>query len=108
MYLERSRRSTGALILKLTYGYDVMEDQHEDPLVQIVQKAMQGFALASEPGAFFVDYISILKFIPKWMPGARFKRIAESMRRDLKILYNVPFDFVIKEMVSLVPRVLSL
>ncbi len=37
-------RTTGALILKLTFGYNVAEDQSGDPLVKIVEKAMKGFA----------------------------------------------------------------
>lgn len=77
-----------------------MEDQHEDPLVQIVEKAMQGFALASEPGSFFVDYFPALKHVPRWMPGASFKRIAEAMREDLERLYDVPFEFAMEEMVN--------
>ena len=93
-------RSTGAFILKLTYGYDVATDQHEDPLVQIVEKAMQGFAVASEPGSFIVDYFPLLKYLPWWMPGGAFKWIARSMRADLDRLYDVPFEFVTNQMVA--------
>ncbi|KAK7685071.1 hypothetical protein QCA50_011908 [Cerrena zonata] len=97
-FITHVRQSTGAFILKITYGYDVMEDQREDYLVQIVEKAMQGFALASEPGAFFVDYFPILKHVPSWIPGAGFRRVAQVMRGDLQRLYDVPFDFVTKQM----------
>lgn len=46
-------RSTGSTILKIAYGYNVTSD--DDPLVNIAEEAMQGFAKASEPGAFVVD-----------------------------------------------------
>jgi len=40
-----------------------------------------------------------VKYVPKWLPGASFKRIAASMRKELDTLYDVPFDFVKNEMV---------
>ncbi|EIM81916.1 cytochrome P450 [Stereum hirsutum FP-91666 SS1] len=90
------RQSTGALILLLTYGYRVNTDTG-DPLVKIVEDAMLGFARASEPDAFWVDRLSILKHIPEWMPGASFQRKARLMREDREKLYDVPFDFVISQ-----------
>ena len=83
----------------MIFGYNVAEDQSEDPLVKIVEKAMRGFARASEPGAFLVDSIPILKYVPSWIPGAGFRREAASMRRDLEELYDVPYEFVKHEMV---------
>ena len=53
-------RSTGALILLLTYGYRVQTDTG-DPLIKIVEDAMLGFAQASEPNAFWVDRWPIRK-----------------------------------------------
>lgn len=92
-------RITGALILKLAYGYTVSPTETSDPLVDIAETAMQGFAQASEPGAFLVDYIPWLKYVPVWMPGTSFKAVAKSMRGDLERLYDVPFGFVTGEMV---------
>ncbi|KAI0701989.1 cytochrome P450 [Cytidiella melzeri] len=97
-FMSHMRQSTGALILRLTFGYNVVEDQKEDPLVKIVEKAMQGFARASEPGAFLVDTIPLLKYVPSWVPGAGFQREAERMHRDLEELYDVPYGFVKREM----------
>lgn len=94
-------RSTGSLILRLAYGYEVSEDQSEDPLVRIAEEAMQGFARASEPGAFLVDIFPILKYLPEWAPGAGFKAVARSMRADLERLYDVPFGFVQDQIVRL-------
>ncbi|KAI0758843.1 hypothetical protein C8Q74DRAFT_1372754 [Fomes fomentarius] len=56
----------------LAYGYEVADDldQELDPLVKAVEVAMQGFAKASEPGAFWVDYFLILCYMPEWvLPG---------------------------------------
>ncbi|KAH8101934.1 cytochrome P450 [Cristinia sonorae] len=97
-YMTHVRQITGALILKLAYGYTVSATESSDPLVDIAETAMQGFSRASEPGAFLVDYISWVKYVPAWIPGAGFKKAAKSMREDLERLYDVPFGFVNEEM----------
>lgn len=75
---------------------------------------MDGFARASEPGAFWVDSfplcecfgpsiailplcsitVPLVKYVPAWFPGASFQRVARSMRQDLERLYDVPFNYV--------------
>ena len=73
-----THRSTGALILRLAYGYEVAQDQDQaqDRLVRVVEIAMQGFAKASEPGAFLVDNFPLLRCVPEWLlPGGGFKAV---------------------------------
>ncbi|KAI0341374.1 cytochrome P450 [Trametopsis cervina] len=93
-FITHVRQSTGALILRLAFGYEVSEDHKEDKLVKIAETAMQGFARASEPGTFLVDTIPVLKHVPSWFPGAGFQKEAARMRRDREELYDVPYDFV--------------
>ncbi|EIW51642.1 cytochrome P450 [Trametes versicolor FP-101664 SS1] len=92
-------RSTGALILRLAYGYEAALDQGQDPLVEVVEIAMQGFAKASEPGAFLVDNFPVLRYVPEWlMPRGGFKAVARRMRRELDEMYDLPFGFVKEQM----------
>ncbi|KAI0709967.1 hypothetical protein C8Q76DRAFT_798739 [Earliella scabrosa] len=62
---SRVPTSTGALILRLAYGYAVKDDQDQDTLVRVVEIAMQGSAKVSEPGAFLVDYFPALRYVPE-------------------------------------------
>ncbi|GJE93712.1 cytochrome P450 [Phanerochaete sordida] len=104
-FMTHVRQSTGALILYLTYGYEVSEDTDQDALVNIAEEAMQGFARASDPGAYMVDTLPWLKHIPEWFPGARFQQDAKVMRQSRERLYDVPYDFVQCEMAKgAVPR----
>lgn len=43
--------------------------------------------------------LCVVKLIPEWFPGGGFKRIAKQMREDLERLYNVPFGYVLSQMV---------
>ncbi|KZP12803.1 cytochrome P450 [Athelia psychrophila] len=95
-FFEHARQSTGSLLLRLAYGYSV--ETKDDPFVKIAEDAMLGFSQASEPGAFWVDSFPLLKYVPSWVPGAGFKKVAYRMRQDLERLYSVPYDFVKSEM----------
>ncbi|KAF7974983.1 hypothetical protein HWV62_10733 [Athelia sp. TMB] len=95
-HARHSHRSTASLLLKVAYGYTV--ESENDSFVKIAEDAMLGFSKASEPGAFWVDNFPSLKYVPSWIPGAGFKKVAHTMRMDLERLYNVPFDFVKSEM----------
>ncbi|EKM56447.1 uncharacterized protein PHACADRAFT_92801 [Phanerochaete carnosa HHB-10118-sp] len=97
-FMTHVRQSTGASILYLTYGYEVSDDVNEDPLVNIAEEAMQGFAHASDPGAYLVDTVPWLKYVPDWFPGATFKKDVKVMRRSRERLYDVPYDFVRRDM----------
>ncbi|KII91350.1 hypothetical protein PLICRDRAFT_173216 [Plicaturopsis crispa FD-325 SS-3] len=94
-YVECTKQSAGSLILRLTYGYKATT--RDDPLVAIADVAMDGFSKATEPG-WLVDSFPVLRHMPSWFPGAGFKRVARAMRADLDALYDVPFDFVQKQM----------
>ncbi|KAJ7931239.1 cytochrome P450 [Mycena leptocephala] len=93
---NHARDCTSSLILVLAYGYP---SNLGDPLglVKIAEDAMEGFSVASEPGRWWVDSFPALKYLPSWFPGASFQREALRMRADLDKLFNIPYQFVKKE-----------
>ncbi|PIL27798.1 cytochrome P450 [Ganoderma sinense ZZ0214-1] len=101
-FYRHPRESTGALILRLAYGYEVASSASADAgtgdaLVRTVEVAMHGFAKASEPGAFLVDNFPALRYVPEWilrLCGSNFKAVARQMRKELDEMYDLPFAFV--------------
>ncbi|KAF8911741.1 cytochrome P450 [Mucidula mucida] len=91
------RECTSSTILVMAYGYPADKG---DPLqlVKIAEDAMHGFAVASEPGRWWVDSFPLLKYIPAWFPGASFRQHAKAMREDLDRLCDIPFNFVLRMM----------
>lgn len=81
----------------MSHGYTVQEG--EDPMVNLVDRAVEEFSLSSAPGAFLVDVFPILKYIPAWFPGATFKKIAETWSKDLNDMADIPHQFVKDQMV---------
>ena len=64
---------------------------------------------AGIPGAFLVDLIPILKYVPAWFPGAGFKRKASHWSKVNADVVEKPFQFVAEQVVmSLSARYLHL
>ena len=90
-------RTAGTTIMKMTYGYKVQADL--DPIIELVDTAMQQFSLATAPGAFLVDVFPALRRMPSWFPGAMWKRVIPSWQKTLMDMVDIPYDFVTSRMV---------
>ncbi|KAI0069232.1 cytochrome P450 [Artomyces pyxidatus] len=93
---ESIRRTAGSIILMLAYGYTTMEK--DDPIERIADHAMSQFGELSRPGAYLVDVLPVLRYIPAWVPGAKFKRTADNCYKTLQDMANIPFRIAKKEL----------
>lgn len=91
------RRSAGTIILKLAYGYTAQEEA--DPMVILVEKAMETMTPATSPGVWLVDTLPFLRFLPTWFPGAGFKKIAAEMGKLVQDMADVPYEHLKKQLV---------
>ncbi|KAJ5281712.1 hypothetical protein N7478_007084 [Penicillium angulare] len=87
----------GAIILKIAYGYTI-EPHNDDPLVNLADKAMQGFSIAFSSTTWAVNFMPILKSLPTWFPGAGFLKLAQEFKTDAQALAEVPHEFVTQQM----------
>ncbi|KAG0699228.1 cytochrome P450 [Suillus ampliporus] len=92
------RRTAGAMILRICYGYEVKEV--DDPLVVHAERTLDLFARSSITGDFLVDFLPFLAKVPEWFPGAAFKRIARECRETLEEMASVPYKFVKDQMAA--------
>ena len=79
----------GSTILSMTYSINV--SPYNDPYIKIVEDAVEAIGEVMIPGAFLVDIIPILKYVPEWFPGAKFQRKAAMMRKHAAKMRNTTF-----------------
>ncbi|OOF95350.1 hypothetical protein ASPCADRAFT_207823 [Aspergillus carbonarius ITEM 5010] len=94
---DHIRKEAGAIILKLAYGYTV-EPHGQDPLVDLVNRAMGDFTESLLPGTWIVDFVPLLKHLPIWFPGATFLRTARAFREVARAWGSQPYEFVRQQM----------
>lgn len=83
--------------MKMTYGYEVQEGL--DPMIELVEMAVQQFSVSTAPGAFLVDVFPALRYVPSWFPGGKWKRIVSSWQKTLLDMVDIPYHFVTERMV---------
>ncbi|KAK6971828.1 cytochrome P450 [Favolaschia claudopus] len=86
--------SIDAIVMMIGLGYSIVED---DPFVRIAQQAQLAMVSAARPGAYLVDLFPVLKYIPEWLPGASFQKVAREGRELSKKLQTEPFAWAISQ-----------
>ncbi|KIJ22982.1 hypothetical protein M422DRAFT_196467, partial [Sphaerobolus stellatus SS14] len=84
--------NAGAIIMEIAYGMDLKDK--DDPYFSRAQQVVRAMDETALPGAFLVDLIPWLKYIPSWVPGAEFQKKATRWRQCVDDMYNIPFDEV--------------
>ncbi|KAJ6579520.1 cytochrome P450 [Mycena vulgaris] len=69
----------GTIIIRVAYGHYITGE--EDPFLTSPLTAMDNFSKSTAPGAWAVDFVPLLRYLPKWTPGASFLRTAASWRQ---------------------------
>ncbi|KAL1751148.1 cytochrome P450 [Schizophyllum commune] len=91
--LESELRHMAAfIVLGITYGLNIRTK--DDPHVLTAEAAMRSFSLTSNPGAYLVNSVPALKYVPEWVPGADFKRQAREWKAEARYMVDKPFEEV--------------
>ncbi|KAG7054432.1 O-methylsterigmatocystin oxidoreductase [Colletotrichum scovillei] len=90
---QHIKTEASAIILKITYGYSISHSG-TDPLVHLIERTMDVFALATVLLAWAVDILPILQHLPEGLPATSFKKQGREWRRLLQTTQDVPYLFV--------------
>jgi len=66
----------------------------------MAEEALSTISAAVVPGAFLVDFMPFLKYVPEWMPGAGFQKTAKKYLEIQGRFRNDPFNAIVKNIVS--------
>ncbi|KAL1725530.1 cytochrome P450 [Schizophyllum commune] len=90
------RLMTGRLIVSAAYGIDVRSK--EDPHIVEAELLMRRLMSSAAPGAYLVNSIPALRYVPEWMPGANFQAEAREWRDRAQEIVDRPFNVVKQSM----------
>ncbi|KZW01755.1 cytochrome P450 [Exidia glandulosa HHB12029] len=99
-FYQHVRRWAAASILPISHGIDVTVDKTGDNWIELADEAMRTIATAGLPGAWAVDWIPALKYVPEWFPGASFQRKAKEWSKLAMQMRDATFDLVQSQMRS--------
>jgi len=87
----------GETIMSIAYGLEVQADN--DPYIRTAEEGVHPLVAAGVPGAFLVDALPFLKYVPEWFPGAGFQKKAKAWKKLARTMIEVPFAAAKKNIV---------
>ena len=88
---------SGESILSTAYGLEIKSKT--DKYIALAKAGVDPCVPALIPGTFLVDVIPALKYVPDWLPGASFKRMAKKWRRLALAMRDIPYENAKQEIV---------
>jgi len=85
------------ITLGIAYGYDVKSGQ--DPIVELADYTMKNITEGLQL-KFLVNVFPILRFIPPWVPGAKFRQFATMCANLIQRLIHEPFNEAVERISS--------
>ncbi|KAH9478027.1 Cytochrome P450 monooxygenase 98 [Psilocybe cubensis] len=83
------RHMAGETIMSVAYGLEVKPK--DDPYIRTAEQGVHPLVAAGVPGAFLVDVLPFLKYVPEWMPGAGFQTKAREWKKLALNMVEIPF-----------------
>ncbi|EGO01759.1 hypothetical protein SERLA73DRAFT_103748 [Serpula lacrymans var. lacrymans S7.3] len=90
------RTAVGSIILRISHGYEAQNIN--DPYLKVADIAIHYFSITTTAGAFLVDIVPLLRYLPNWFPGTGFKAIARAGYESLKEMTDQPHEDVKEKM----------
>ncbi|KAJ7828101.1 cytochrome P450 [Mycena leptocephala] len=98
-FMTHFRQMTGEFVMSVTYGIDVRSS--DDPTFTSRAMLCTRSPLRPSPGnTLWWNTFSILQHVPRWFPGAGFKRYAEEGRKLARAMLELPFAESRQQMAS--------
>ncbi|KAJ6533305.1 cytochrome P450 [Mycena vulgaris] len=87
-------RTTGAITLRIAYGYKILDAPQKDPYMEMFTTSMDNFCRSTTPGAFMVDIVPALRYWPEWLPGGGFHTTARGWAKQVHGTMDTAYEYV--------------
>ncbi|KAH8984170.1 cytochrome P450 [Lactarius hatsudake] len=81
----------GGIVMRLTYGYDLKEN---DDMLVPPKRAIKIITQFVLPGAALINHLPFLRHLPSWVPWFKYEPLASECRELARRMKNEPMDFV--------------
>ncbi|QRW25889.1 cytochrome P450 family protein [Rhizoctonia solani] len=83
-------RFAASFIMKVTYGYSIIGSN--DPYILASDEAFRSL-IPAVTESYLVDSYPIIQYLPSWLPGMGFKRMAQEARKYPTKMAREPFEW---------------
>lgn len=103
-FISQLRLAAGRIVLSMTYGVPVKSPESMNFIAEL-EIMMDTIGKGMMPGAYLVDTLPWLKYIPSWVPFNNIHAIATEGRTRLLRVVGLPFEYVKQQVFSPSPNI---
>ncbi|KAG1854622.1 cytochrome P450 [Suillus subluteus] len=103
-FMSQLRLAAGRIVLSMTYGVPVKSPESMN-FIEELEIMMDTIGKGMMPGAYLVDTLPWLRYIPSWVPFNNIHAIATEGRTRLLRVVGLPFEYVKQQVSSSSPNV---
>ncbi|KAK7441016.1 hypothetical protein VKT23_016797 [Stygiomarasmius scandens] len=96
--LNHCLQHAGAIVRRVADGYKAKD--HDDEFIKVRNITMDCFVEGASPSRSMVNSLPILQYVPEWVPGAGFQKIAKAWRPLYNASIKPPLDFAKQQLAS--------
>ncbi|PAV15713.1 cytochrome P450 [Pyrrhoderma noxium] len=90
-FIDHVHRLSASTLVLATYGHEIKSD--DDQIYRLAREMAKKTEIGV-PGATIPDLIPILKYLPSWIPGASFQKVAMEVSTLARKFIDIPFGEV--------------
>ncbi|KAJ8517662.1 hypothetical protein ONZ45_g5190 [Pleurotus djamor] len=94
-FIEHTHYAPASTILEATYGLDIA--LYDDKLIDLISTTVHHFEKIMGFGTVWVDAFPWLQHLPKWFPGAGFRRVADAAHKDTMKMIEIPYAEAVQQ-----------
>ena len=91
------KSTIGGLAISLAYGLNIRAK--DEPYIAVAEKAGESITQAAVPGAFLVNLIPSLQYVPEWFPGAGWKKTVREWKKVQEDFRELPFQAALADII---------
>jgi hypothetical protein len=89
-----------SVIMKIVYGHEVL-GEGPDEFMLATERAVSNLSDAISPGAWLVNSLPSLRFLPRWFPGCRaFNKFAQETKDAVRVMAHESYEHATNHSVS--------
>ncbi|KAF8900709.1 cytochrome P450 [Gymnopilus junonius] len=97
-FMNLYRFLSTSIIMSAIYGYEFSASN--DKFVRLAGELEEQVRKLGSPEEALVNWVPLLRFVPVWFPGAKFKQSAHKVKFILDKLQELPFRFAMENMAA--------
>ncbi|KIJ53468.1 hypothetical protein M422DRAFT_222108 [Sphaerobolus stellatus SS14] len=97
-FVEHIKHYSGSIVMEIVYGMQLKPKG--DYFLEIAHEALSGISTVTTCWSQYVNVLPMLKYLPSWLPGMEWKRMAHKLQKPIVEVSQMPMRLVMEDIAA--------